>query len=153
MIARILKQKKFEHFINNLPISRIDTLSGVEFEKFICELFEFMGYACNLTSTTGDNGIDVIASNKHHTIGIQTKLYFGHGVGNKAVQEAYSGKCYYNLDFGMVITNSYFSKPAINLAHHLNVILIDRNDLITILKSNGQQGRNFITNKTKFIGE
>ena len=54
-------------------------------------------------------------------------------IGVKAVQEVYAGKDYYDRMIGVVITNQYFTEPAVKLASKLNVILWDRdylNDLI-----------------------
>ena len=49
------------------------------------------------------------------------------------MQEVYAGKDYYDRMIGVVITNQYFTEPAVKLASKLNVILWDRdylNDLI-----------------------
>ncbi|NER44825.1 restriction endonuclease, partial [Bacillus megaterium NBRC 15308 = ATCC 14581] len=41
-------------------------------------------------------------------------------------------KNYYKADEVWVITNNYFTQPAINLAYANNVILIDRDSLIQL---------------------
>ena len=130
---------KFGRFLNNLSITKIDTLSGIEFEEFIKDFFEYLGYQSSLTAQSGDNGIDVIAKHKRYLIGIQTKLYYNHNVNNKAVQEVYSGKSYYKLDYAMVITNWKLSSPAWDLANTLGVMVIDRNLLSTMLKNTKKQ--------------
>ena len=128
----IFEKIKFGRFLKSLTISKIDCLSGIEFENFIAELFEYLGYKIEFTPISGDNGIDVVARKGRYSIGIQTKLYYNHNVSNKAIQEAYSGKRYYKNDYAMAISNWQFSKPALNLAKELNVAVIDRN----ILKKN-----------------
>lgn len=130
---------KFGKLLKNLTISKIDTLSGVEFEEFICDFFNYLGYKASTTSLTGDNGIDILAKSKDNSIGIQTKLYYNHSVGNKAIQEVFSGKNYYKLSHAIACTNWKFSAPAIDLASELKVALIDRQTLIKILNNNRQQ--------------
>lgn len=106
----------------------IDLMTGIEFENFLCDLFQKMGYHTLSTKASGDQGIDVIAEKDSMKIGIQAKCYTG-TVGNSAVQEAVAGKIYYACDKVMVITNSRFTKAAIDLAKANNVILWDRDML------------------------
>ena len=142
----IIEKWKFQHFLNKLTISKIDALSGIEFEEFIREFFDYLGYKSSLTSISGDNGIDIIAKSRRHSIGIQAKLYYNHNVNNKAVQEVFSGKNYYKLDYAMVITNWKLSQPAITLAKSLNVIIIDRNIINSIINNNRKDNITLIKN-------
>ncbi|MGN1480935.1 restriction endonuclease [Porcipelethomonas sp.] len=114
---------------NNITIDDVDLMSGVEFEEFLVRLFTSMGFGSFSTKTTGDQGIDVIADKNGVKYGIQAKCYSG-TVGNSAVQEAFSGKVFYNLDKVIVVTNNTFTKSAVELATKTNVILWDRTILI-----------------------
>lgn len=109
-------------------IDDIDMMNGIEFEQFLCLLFEKMGYMTIQTKGSGDQGIDVIAQNNICKIGIQAKRYTGN-VGNAAVQEALAGKMFYNCDRVMVITNSTFTPMAVDLANKTHVELWDRDFL------------------------
>lgn len=109
-------------------IDDIDFMSGTEFEYFISILFESMNFKTKITNLTGDQGVDVIARKGINEIGIQCKCYSGR-VGNSAIQEVYSGLKYYKLNKGMVITNNYFTKAAVELAESNNIILWDRSIL------------------------
>ena len=129
--------KKYTQFVNRLKtpkekekysIDDVDLMNGREFEIFIAKLFSQMGYETEVTKTTKDQGIDVIASKNGNKIGIQAKCYSGI-VGNSAIQEVVAGKNYYHLDKGMVITNSLFSDAAQKLAQANSIILWDRNIL------------------------
>ena len=140
----IFEKWKFGKFIKTINISKIDTLSGLEFEEFVSKLFEYLGYKTSLTSLSGDNGIDVIAKHRRYLIGIQAKLYYNHNVNNKAIQEVYSGKNYYRLDYAMVITNWKLSSPAWDLANSLNVMVIDRKVLTNILKNSRKENKQFL---------
>lgn len=113
----------------------IDNLSdGWKFENYTANLLKKLGYSnVKVTSGSGDYGVDVLASKSGIKYAIQCKLY-SNPVGNKAIQEIYSGKDFYKCDAAVVITNSTFTKAAIQLARSLNVTLIDRSALISLLK-------------------
>ena len=112
----------------------------------MCDFFNYIGFKASTTSVTGDNGIDILAKSGHNSIGIQTKLYYNHNVGNKAVQEVFSGKNFFQLNHAIVVTNSKFSQPAITLANQLKVGLIDRNTLNLMLTSSKKENRILIKN-------
>lgn len=109
-------------------IDDIDLMGGLEFERFIAELFIKMGYAVEVTKASGDQGIDVIAEKNGRKIGIQAKCYSSK-VTNSAIQEAVAGIQHYRLDKGMVVTNNWFTVSAQELAESNNIILWDRNRL------------------------
>ncbi len=109
-------------------INDIDLMTGYEFENFIAELFSKTGYETEVTKASGDQGIDVIVSKNGVKIGVQTKCYSG-TVGNRAIQEAVAGKNFYRLDKAMVVTNSYFTESAQQLARANSIVLWDRNIL------------------------
>lgn len=112
----------------SITLEGIDEMDGYQFEEFVAQLFQDMGYKTEVTSNSGDYGIDVIARRKGLTIGIQAKRY-SDKVPNKAVQEVIAGISYYKLDQGLVITNNYFTRQAQNQAKGTNVLLWDRDML------------------------
>lgn len=114
---------------NRVTIDDIDLMSGTEFEAYIKQLLESMGYKCKLTKTTGDQGIDIIAEKDRVKIAIQTKCYTAK-VGNHAIMEAVAGMKHYTANKCMVITNNYFTKSAVELAKSNNVVLWNRDTLV-----------------------
>ncbi|WP_211274612.1 restriction endonuclease [Anaerobacillus arseniciselenatis] len=115
---------KFEH----VTMDDVDFMSGTEFEEFIYDLFKKMGYSVNLTPSSGDQGIDIVAVKNGLRIGIQTKCY-SNSVSNKAIQEVVAGVKHYQLSKAIVITNNFFTKSAIALAQSNDVVLWDRSML------------------------
>lgn len=103
----------------------IDLMSGAEFEEFVARMFTQMGYITEVTKLSGDYGVDVIAEKDGSKIGIQAKCYSG-SVSNSAIQEIVAGMKYYNCQKGLVVTNSKFTKAAIELAKSNNIQLWDR---------------------------
>ena len=81
-----------------------------------------------MTQGSGDQGIDVIAWRDGVKYGIQCKCYSS-VVGNKAVQEAFAGKAFYECHVAVILTNSYFTRAAAELAKSNNVVLWDGDKL------------------------
>lgn len=122
-----LKNNKMELSDNRkFSMEYIDSLSGFEFEKYFAEILDKLGfYDIKVTSGSGDFGIDVLAYNDEILYGFQCKLY-SEDVGNKAVQEAYSGKEHYNCNVAVVVTNRFFTEQARQQAKETKVLLWDR---------------------------
>lgn len=120
---KLLKYNK--HKNSKFRIEDLDLMSGAEFENFITYLFNQLGYKASNTKLSGDQGIDVIAEKGNTILAIQCKCFHS-SVGNHAIMEAFTGAKYYNADKCMVITNSFFTKSAKELAYKTGVILWDR---------------------------
>lgn len=117
----------FEEEIN------FDSMTGIEFELFCAKLLKANSFEnVTLTQGSGDQGVDIIAYKDEIKYGIQCKCYSG-DIGNKAVQEVYSGKTYYQCHIGVVLTNRRFTRSAIELATNTGIILWDREKLIKMI--------------------
>lgn len=112
-------------------ISYLDHMDPFAFEEYICKLYKQLGYTHSYTTPkSGDFGADVIAENKCEKIAIQVKRYGSkNSTGSKAVQEVLAAKSYYGATRCAVLTTSYFTKQAKQLAKKCRVELIDRTDL------------------------
>ena len=86
-----------------------------------------------VTKGSGDYGIDILAQKDGVTYGIQCKCY-ATPVGVKAVQEAYAGRDYYDCMVGVVLTNQYFTTPAVEVAKKLKIMLWDRGYLESMME-------------------
>ena len=106
-----------------------------QFENLLYRLFGAMGYAIQKTGKTGDQGGDLIANLNGQRIVIQAKRYTS-TVGNAAVQEAVAAQKFYDCNNVMVVTNSSFTKEAIELAKVNNVELIGGAKLSELLLQN-----------------
>lgn len=103
-----------------------DLLDGHEFEYYCADLLRKRGFQeVEVTKGSGDYGIDILAERDGVTYAIQCKCY-GDSVGVKAVQEAYAGRDYYDCMVGAVLTNQYFTGPAVEAAKKLKILLWDR---------------------------
>lgn len=133
-------ETRLENFDPNrfVTMYHVDAMNGYDFEHFLCEVFQTLGYDVEGTKLSGDQGADLFVSRFGKKIVIQAKNYSG-SVGNSAVQEAISAKSFYACDEAMVVTNSYFTKSAIELASAAAVRLVGRPELQTYLDDYNQR--------------
>lgn len=121
--------------LNRKSIADFDDMEGHDFECFCAELLKKNGFRnVEVTKGSGDQGIDIIAYKEDVKYGIQCKRYSS-DVGNKAVQEAFSGKTFYNCHLAVVISNQNFTPSAKELAERNGVLLWGR-EKIEMLMSN-----------------
>ncbi|MGF9891528.1 restriction endonuclease [Priestia megaterium] len=121
-----------------LTFKGIDELSGYEFELYLMQFFLGKGYKVKQTKRSNDQGVDLFIGKSGKKIAVQAKRY-SNNVTNKSVQEIIAGTKFYNCDQGVVITNSYFTKSALSLAKIANVILWDRDVLLSMLQKTGDE--------------
>ena len=107
------------------PAGAFEDMDGHEFEYFCADLLERRGFVeVEVTRGSGDYGIDILAEKDGVTYAIQCKRYTA-PVGVKAIQEAYAGRDYYDRMVGAVMTNQYFTAPAVEAAKKLKILLWD----------------------------
>ncbi|MGB7510155.1 MAG: restriction endonuclease [Pelodictyon phaeoclathratiforme] len=90
-------------------------ISPFEFEELISELFNKMGYLTEVTSKSGDYGVDVIAKKENEIIAIQAKKYsIGNNVGNRTVQMLIGAMAFknYKATKGVLVTTSDYTIQA-----------------------------------------
>ena len=113
--------------INRLPHELpMDEMEGHDFEYYCADLLKANGFLeVEVTKGSGDFGADILAEKDGITYAVQCKCY-DKPIGVKAVQEVYAGRDYYDRMVGVVMTNQYFTQPAVELARKLNIMLWDR---------------------------
>ena len=124
----ILHKKEYSFQIRKYSekVIDFDNMEGHLFERFCAEVLGLNGFKnVTVTQGSGDQGIDIIAYKDNAKYGIQCKCYSA-DIGNKAVQEVFAGKTYYHCHLGVVLTNRYFTKSAIQLANSNGVVLWNR---------------------------
>lgn len=91
-------------------------MDGQEYERYVADFLKGQGF-CDIqpTAVTGDYGVDLLARHGRHRYAVQCKYYSG-AVGGFAVQEAVAGMAYYGCEKALVVTNSYLTKNAHELA-------------------------------------
>ena len=108
--------------------SLINVETGEEFELYLQNLFRELNYKVKHCGKSGDQGGDLVVKKDNITYVIQAK-YYTHKLDNTPIQEVVGAIRFYNANRGVVITNSTFTKKAVELANTNRVILINGDDL------------------------
>ncbi len=124
--AAILLVKCVRRFRHNRRTGFMDEMEGHDFEFFCAELLEQQGFMdVEVTRGSGDFGVDILAEKDGVTYAVQCKRY-NSPVGVEAVLRTYGGRAYYERMVGAVMTNQYFTAPAVEAAKKLQILLWDR---------------------------
>jgi HJR/Mrr/RecB family endonuclease len=99
-----------------------------EWEEYLAEVFQALGAKVQRTGRTGDQGVDLIVEIGAKRIAVQAKGYYN-SVNGSAVQEAVAGVAHYRCNASAVITNSRFTKGAIELAASNRCVLISEAEI------------------------
>lgn len=136
MCMNLLKKKIIHNNYIHSSLSKIDKMNGYEFEEYLFHLFKESGYKVKRTPKSGDYGVDLVLINPDNKekIAVQAKRY-KKKVGVSAIQQVVGGMKYYGCEEAIVVTNSFFTQPAIDLALINGVELIDRNNINEFIKS------------------
>ncbi len=111
--------EQFSDTVDEIDVSDLD---GIEYEQYCEELLERNGWVVTRTPSTGDHGVDLLAEKDGRSVAIQCKRYSS-PVGNKAVQEVYSGMAFYDAQEAVVVSNAQFTLSAKEVANKLSVRL------------------------------
>lgn len=123
-----------KYFRNRRAARDMDQMEGHAFEAFCAELLEQHGFQeVEVTRGSGDFGIDVLAQKDGVTYAVQCKRYQS-PVGVEAVLRTYGGRDYYGCMVGAVMTNQYFTEPAVKAAQKLHILLWDRGYLDSMVE-------------------
>lgn len=98
-----------------------------DFERYCAQILQDSGWDARTTSSN-DQGADVIATKDDFRIVLQCKLY-NNTVGNFAVQEVVAAQAHESANAAAVVTNSTFTKSAIALAQTNGITLLHYDEL------------------------
>lgn len=127
-------QQKLKEYVQD-ELESIDNMEdGHEFEGYFSALLKKCGYVgvC-LTPGSGDLGVDVIAQRWGIPFAFQCKRY-SQQVGNKAVQEIFSGMHTCDCSIGVVVTNNTFTSGSVSQARKNRILLWGRKELTDMIK-------------------
>lgn len=120
--------------------ANLNSLSGTEFEIICKQLVEKMGFVAEMTKTTGDGGIDIVAYNYQPLLSgkyiIQCKRYSG-SVGEPIIRDLYGVVTSERANKGILMTTGTFTAPAIRFAEGKPLELIDHSKLDDLFNQYG----------------
>ena len=104
----------------------MDEMEGHDFEYYCADLLKANGFLeVEVTKGSGDFGADILAEKDGITYAFQCKCY-DKPIGVHAIEEIYAGRDFYDKMVGVVMTNQYFTAPAVKMAEKFNILLWDR---------------------------
>ena len=113
-------------------------LDGIDFEHWCADALRKFGWQATVSKASGDQGVDILARREGISVAVQCKRYTK-PVGNKAVQEAFSGKQHVQASHACVIATGGFTKSAKELASSTGVFLLDAELISDFSKEYGLQ--------------
>lgn len=126
IFRRLMRRRKIKRISRSrMPV---ESMSWGEFEYFVADWLENRGYTDVQLTEHYDLGVDIVARKDGVTWGVQVKHYNGL-VGINAVRQVVVALKKYRCDRAMVVTNSVFSRPAIEIAASQDCVLVDRTKL------------------------
>ena len=130
-----IDQQNYVKKLQASDMAAVDVMTGREFELYLEVLFQTLGYGAEQLPTSKDFGADLILVSGDKRIALQAKRYKAN-VGNRAVQMILGAKSYYGCQEAWIVTNSFYTKAAIQMATKTNVVLVDRNGLLDLMTKN-----------------
>lgn len=124
IIAYVLRERR----LRALRLADIDNMDGLQFEQYVARLFQHRGFQVKVTRASGDLGVDIIARSRDRSYAVQVKRVHA-AVSRRAVSDAVAGKTHYGCHSAMVVTNSYFTQGAKDLAVSTRCELVNRDTL------------------------
>jgi HJR/Mrr/RecB family endonuclease len=132
----------------NSASNNFDNLDGAEFEEWCANLLRNNCFTnVQVTKTTGDQGVDILAQKNDIKYAIQCKCYSSN-LGNSPIQEVHAGKSMYNCHVGVVMTNRHFTSGAKELAKATGVLLWDREKLLQMMSNVETVENNYVSKST-----
>jgi len=134
-----VKRQRIESLLRRDAVGdEINYMSGVEFERFMADVFRQKGYGVQTTKVSGDQGVDLLLDIEDKKVAVQLKRWTA-PVGNAVVGATFAGIAHYRADEGWIITTSTFTKSARELARSTRVRLIDGKELADWLEGLREQ--------------
>ena len=119
----------------------LQQMDSYEFEHFVADLWERMGWETTVSTASADKGVDITARKSkpyEQLLLIQAKRYGPNTtVGSPDVQQYASLRQQFeNVDKVLIVTTNGYSRQAREIAEDLNVKLIDGDGLVELINEN-----------------
>nr|WP_198044730.1 restriction endonuclease [Lysinibacillus timonensis] len=126
--------------VPKISIQQIDEFSGKEFELFLKPLFEKEGYTTEIMKCNGNKDANIVLSKDNIKYVVLAKRK-NSKVGVKAIQEVMRAIKHYKATGAIIVTNQYFTTNAKKLALSNKITLIDRDELVNMIKTTNKKYR------------
>lgn len=124
-LAKILK---YIYSVIDITFSDNIPMDGIDFEHWCAEKIRQQGWETSVSKASGDQGVDVLARRDGILVAIQCKRY-ANPIGNKAVQEIFTGAQNEDAGHSCVIGTGGFTPSAVRIASKTGVHLLDATNI------------------------
>ena len=133
---RVLEYLRIKDQFSATTFTALMMLSPTEFEEAVAEILEANGYKDAFTcGGPGDLGVDITCTSATgESVAVQCKRYDEKPVGSREMQ-SFIGMVHthHNVDKGIYVTTSRFTKPAQALAEEHGILLVEQEELTRML--------------------
>ena len=110
-----------------------------DFEEYVVNLYNRLGYSVRGTVAFGDDGADGVGKDAQgNKIIMQMKRYAdGHLVGSPEIRDFIGSMAFYKVTCGIFVTTGYFSEPAkktVREVDGLKIETVDKNRLLKLME-------------------
>ena len=110
-------------------IETVDRMSGGDFERYVIHLLKHRGFDSCQIGRSGDGGVDLLAVKDGVRYSVQCKRH-NKTISRRAVSDAVGGLRQYDCSKAMVLTNSYLTAQAMQVAKANDCVVVDRQTLL-----------------------
>lgn len=129
------KRKELEKIKQQNTLNQIKQMDYREFERFVKQLFEWMGYQAKLTPIAMDGGKDIILNKNGEKAIVECKRYNKPKVTRPDVQKFHSALIDCRAVKGYYVTTGEFTKPAKDYCIDKPIDLINGEELVKMLQN------------------
>jgi restriction system protein len=139
----IRERQERERIARMKSLGDILVLTPRQFEELTGKILATIGFhSVQIVGGSGDLGVDIFACDRYgNKYAVQCKRYApGNTVGSPAIQTFFGMMVHHQVEKGIFVTTSTFSRPAVDLAAQRKIRLINGESLIELLQglqSNG----------------
>lgn len=131
-LDKIKKYIKSQNIWYNKSLKDIDRCTESDFTIYVCEMLEGLGFA-NISKQKNVKDVDIICEKENLKYAFKCKHSISSDIGIQPIRNMIVGKNQNKCHIGVVITNSFFSQAAKDIAESNTIVLIDRNKLLEII--------------------
>lgn len=103
---------KYSNWAEDVQMTEyLQTMNPLKFEELICYLYKQMGYETELTTATGDHGVDLFVYKDNKKIAVQCKRVMSK-VGEPVIRDLYGAMHDSVADSAIIVTTGSVSKQA-----------------------------------------
>ena len=136
LLGRLFKAFRNRHYSRIEKLLRAYSGRPREFEYFVAELYEGLGYETEVTSGSRDGGKDIIMYKGRKKYAVEVKLYDqDRKISREKIQKLHSAMIDIEADYGIFVTTSDFTADAEEYADKYGIICVNGNKLSRMIKS------------------